>query len=161
MTFPHPPVLSPTYGSWYVTKAELIYHGKHETFTIPEGFATDLASVPRALQWLVPAADASYSCAAVVHDWLCIEAQMGRFSRRDADGIFRRILRERGVMRWQRALMWAATRVGGRMSDADAREWVTVGLLGVAATPALVIVLPVFAAQTGILIVNSLIRRWS
>ena len=44
--------------------------GSGETITIPAGFVSDLASIPRPL-WTVFPPDGSYSQAAVLHDWLC------------------------------------------------------------------------------------------
>jgi hypothetical protein len=37
----------------------------------------------------------------------------GRYTRADADDIFRRALRDSGVPAWKRALLWAAVRLGG------------------------------------------------
>jgi len=39
-------------------------------FTIPEGFVTDIASVPRPLRWLFDRADLGL-LAPVIHDYLC------------------------------------------------------------------------------------------
>ncbi|WP_458688429.1 DUF1353 domain-containing protein [Nocardia tengchongensis] len=58
----------------------------------------------------------AYTRAAIVHDYLCGHAPV---DRSDADGIFRRMLRECGVSAPQRWMMWAAVRFGGRMSGVD------------------------------------------
>lgn len=91
------------------------YDGGSETWTVPEGFLTDLASVPQVLQWLIDD-HGTYTLGAVLHDYLCAEARAGRFSRRDADGVFRRVLRELEVPWLQRWMMWAAVRIGGAFS---------------------------------------------
>lgn len=90
---------------------ELAYQGRKETFRVPAGFVTDLASVPHFFTWLVPRYG-RYTRAAVLHDYLCLEAHAGRFNRHDADGIFRRTMRELGVGFLRRWIMWTAVRVG-------------------------------------------------
>jgi hypothetical protein len=52
--------------------------------------------------------------AAVVHDYLYATRGLeGRYSRAQADGIFREALKALGVPAWKRGLLWAAVRVGG------------------------------------------------
>lgn len=105
----------------------LVYHGRDDVLVIPAGFRTDFATVPRILQWIVPRTG-RYSAATVVHDWL-IESRT--VPRRDADGVFRRVLRELGVPVLLRWLMFAAVRFGARELD-----WRAVGV-GLAALPVL------------------------
>ena len=93
----------------WVLSRRLIYSGRDHEFLIPAGFQTDFASVPRPL-WVLFPPYGKYTKAAVVHDWLYVERPV---SRKDADGIFRRIMRELGVPWWRRYLMWAAVRIGG------------------------------------------------
>ncbi|WP_330178689.1 DUF1353 domain-containing protein [Nocardia sp. NBC_01503] len=97
----------------------LTYRAAADIFIVPVGFVTDFASVPRPLIWLIPRYG-TYTRAAILHDYLCEHRPVGRS---DADGIFRRVLRECGVSRIQRWMMWAAVRFGGRMAGANAREW--------------------------------------
>ena len=96
-------------GTWILQK-DLIYEARWETFTVPAGFDTNFASVPRALWWLVPRYG-RHTKAAVVHDWLWHEAREGRFDKADADGIFRRAMRELRVGFVRRWMMWAAVRM--------------------------------------------------
>jgi hypothetical protein len=85
---------------------------KGTKFVIPEGFETDLASVPKLLWWLIPPFDDRFLIAALVHDFLYrVEVPAGKISRSDADGVFRRLMRLHGVPRLQRSLMWAAVRL--------------------------------------------------
>lgn len=100
-------------------QAPLTYRAATDTFSVPVGFITDFASVPRPLIWLIPRYGA-YTRAAILHDYLCEVAPVGRS---DADGIFRRMLRECGVTTPQRWMMWAAVRFGGRMAGAGPGEW--------------------------------------
>ena len=77
------------------------YAGRDESFTVPVGFCTDFASVPTVLVWLIPRYGV-YTKAAILHDYLCQERPV---NRRDADGIFRRALRELGVSVLRRWMM--------------------------------------------------------
>src|SRR5690349_9717405 len=89
--------------SWRLLKP-VVYQGRDQTFEVPVGFVTDFASVPNAFTWLVPRYGA-YTKAAILHDFLCGGTLV---SRADADGIFRRTLREFGVSLLRRWIMWAA-----------------------------------------------------
>lgn len=81
----------------------------HGLITVPAGFETDFASVPR---WpLTFALLGSYGhAAAVIHDWLYTS---GELSRADADRVFHEALRSSGIARWRAWLMWGGVRVGG------------------------------------------------
>jgi hypothetical protein len=62
--------------------------------------------------WLIPQFG-RYTPAAVLHDWLVTEGLLaGVVSSRDADGLFRRVLREEGVPPVRRWLMWCGVRWG-------------------------------------------------
>jgi hypothetical protein len=100
----------------FVLEQDLLYEGKWDEFTVRAGFTTDLASVPRWLTWVAPRYGI-YTRAAVLHDSLCALARRGEFSRIDADGIFRRVLRELGVGLPRRWMMWAAVRTGSLFAD--------------------------------------------
>ena len=100
-----------TDSTWQLLE-DVVYQGRKETFTVKRGFTTDFASVPRIFTWLIPKYG-RYTQAAVLHDHLCVESHAGRFARHDADGIFRRSMRELGVGFLRRWLMWVAVRFGG------------------------------------------------
>jgi hypothetical protein len=85
------------------------YQGRTETFTVPPGFRTDLASVPRAFVWLLPRYG-RYTKAAILHDYLWHNTAELGIPRSDADGLFRRAMRELGVPFLRRWVMWAAVR---------------------------------------------------
>lgn len=111
---------SPT--TWRVI-APLIWTGETDTFTVPVGFVTDFATVPRFLHWLVLPYGA-YTRAAVLHDWLlnglanpaertrqvAITSAGERVTSRDIDGIFRAAMKDLGVGWAKRWTMWAAVR---------------------------------------------------
>lgn len=88
---------------------EVGHLGSGETITVPAGFETDLASVPRVF-WRVFPPDEGYSQAAVLHDWLC--HNRGRveqcYSVRRTSEIFREAMEVLGVVRWRRAVMFRA-----------------------------------------------------
>lgn len=83
---------------------------KVQSVTVPKGFITDFASVPRALQWLIPPMG-RYGAAAVVHDYLCVTNHV---SRKEADVIFLHLMRQEGVKPWKAYLMYAAVRAYAR-----------------------------------------------
>ena len=105
---------------------DLIYRTTEgETVTIPQGFVTDLASVPR-LFWDLFPPDGPWTEAAVVHDALyftrggadlwqgrrCI-SRAAPYSRAECDGVLREAMADLGVGVIQRTLIWAGVRVGG------------------------------------------------
>ncbi|MBC8090660.1 MAG: DUF1353 domain-containing protein [Pseudonocardia sp.] len=98
----------------------VIYDGRAERFVVPAGTRTDFASVPRVFAWLVPKYG-RFTAAAVLHDHLVrVERPAGRISAVDADGLFRRAMRELGVAFLLRWFMWAAVRLGS-LTDRDGR----------------------------------------
>lgn len=125
-----------------------------DTFSVPIGFVTDFATIPRFLRWLVQPYGA-YTRAAVLHDWLLVQLAEWTATHplggqetwdttrppatsRDADGIFRRVMQDLGVWGPQRWTMWAAVRMAslfnhnrayGRDFGKDALRVLGVGLL--------------------------------
>ena len=84
--------------------------------TVPAGFETDGASVPR-LFWPICPKFSNYTNAAVVHDYLyfhrAVPGHFDEYDRADADRIFLELMRELGVSRWQRWAMYSAVRMFG------------------------------------------------
>lgn len=90
---------------------ELVYQGNHERFVVPVGMGTDFASVPRPFVWFIPRYG-KYTRAAILHDYLWrFKALDGEISWADADGLFRRTLRELDVAFLRRWIMWSAVRL--------------------------------------------------
>lgn len=83
-----------------------------ELFTVPAGFMTDFASVPRMLWWLYPSRGRRYELAAVIHDWLYSTA--AGLDRARSDRVFRVAMLALGVPAFRAAILWAAVRFGGR-----------------------------------------------
>jgi hypothetical protein len=100
----------------------LVFEGERDFFVMRKDFRTDFASIPRPVRWLFDTAGTN-SEPGVLHDavWRESKRDDGREPRVDpwdADGLFRRALRESGATAMTRALMWIAVRVaaiaGGR-----------------------------------------------
>ena len=81
-----------------------------DVISIPAGYITDLASVPRILWALFPP-HGRYAKAAIIHDWLYDNALR---TKKEADMIFLDGMTVLGVPRWRRSLMYAAVRLFGR-----------------------------------------------
>lgn len=141
---------------WHVNRSLWIV-GRAQRWEVRRGFVTDLASVPKVFTPYVPRYGI-YTLAAVAHDLLCrIAAGLIRscrtfvsgpvpgacldcglppyISRRDADGMFRRVLRTQGVSFPRRWCMWAAVRAASGVSDGGVREWLTVLLIALLVIP--------------------------
>lgn len=86
------------------------------TVVVPEGFETDLASIPKRFRSVFQV-NGRHRRAAVVHDYLYRHA-IG--TRTLADAVFRDAMAETGVPLVERNIMWAAVRFGGSLYwDAD------------------------------------------
>ena len=77
--------------------------------TVPEGFQTDLASVPR-LPVVYLLTGATGNEAAVIHDFLYTSQPC---TRKQADDVFHEALLATGVPAWRAWLMWCGVRAGG------------------------------------------------
>lgn len=96
-------------GRLFKLARPLPYRGALGDFEVPIDFVTDFASVPRFL-WSIVGPYGRHTRAAVLHDWLYSSKIV---SRREADALFRRAMRELGVVGWRRWGMWAAVRLFG------------------------------------------------
>ena len=123
---------------------ELVYLGSWERFVVPAGFRTDFATVPRVVTWLVPRFGA-YTLAAILHDWLITDGLRAEVvTSRQADGIFRRVMRESGVPVLRRWLMWAGVRWGALAEGHRRAGWLfsAPGVLAVSAAAAPLVLPP-------------------
>jgi hypothetical protein len=113
-SFPDPLILG-TLGAykWEVYTNFTYITGSGARLSVPAGFITDLASIPRFLQWL-PHLHPNGRCrrSAVLHDWLYAR----KFQTRDgADLIFREALQAEGLSkRTATVYYWAVRLFGGR-----------------------------------------------
>lgn len=88
-------------GKYYWVDPGFSFYSSHdptETITIETGYLTDGASVPKFLQWLIPAWGKHGQCA-VVHDKLCETWQTNKrkLNRKQVDEIFFDAMRVAGV----------------------------------------------------------------
>ncbi|TFV89500.1 DUF1353 domain-containing protein [Blastococcus sp. CT_GayMR16] len=141
-------------ASRWATVDPLVYRGRRDRFVVPAGFRTDFASVPRVVTWLVPRFGA-YTLAAILHDWLCTEGlRTGAVTSRQADGLFRRVMRESGVPVLRRWLMWAGVRWGALVDERRRRGWgiSAPGVLAVSVLAAPLVVPPAVVIAPGLLV---------
>jgi len=86
---------------------------------VKTGFITDFASIPRLARLIIPKLG-RYTKASVIHDYLyqhhdidITESISYAFNRKQADICFRDAMKELGVVKWKRNLMYWAVRLGG------------------------------------------------
>ncbi|UWX68802.1 DUF1353 domain-containing protein [Burkholderia gladioli] len=98
-------------GTWRLT-APLVYQSDvaDRVFTVPAGFETDFASVPRAPVAFLLAADSAHE-ASTVHDFLYTAPHP--VTRSLADAVLKEASIVSGVPAWRAWLMWAGVRIGG------------------------------------------------
>lgn len=140
--------------NWKVRES-FSYTGRDgKPFVVYDGMDTDFASVPVIFAWFLPRYGA-YTKAAIVHDLLWREyASAGRMSYVDADGVFRRAMRELEVPFLRRWMMWAAVRWGALLKPGGRAGWlgeswrvllVSLVALPIVVPPAIVILLALAA----------------
>lgn len=109
----------PDWKIWRL-ETDLVYEvgaeGSGKVITVPKGFITDGASVPRALWALFPSWG-TYSRAAVVHDMLCHDLNRGTPhalapTRKDADTIFLEAMKVCGTNWFTRTVLYVGVRIG-------------------------------------------------
>lgn len=133
---------------------QLVYQGRWQVFVVPAGFRTDFATVPRVVTWLVPRFGV-YTLAAILHDWLCTEGiRSGAVTSRQADGIFRRVMRESGVPVLRRWLMWAGVRWGALATPRRRPGWwySAPGVLAISVLAAPLVLPPAVVIAPGLLV---------
>lgn len=91
--------------------------------TVPSGFVTDFASIPRVFWSLLPP-DGTYTYAAIIHDYL-YWSQAG--TRADADLVLKYAMEEFNVNAAAVAAIYSGVRVGGQFAWDDNRSRRTSG----------------------------------
>ncbi|EDV2652081.1 DUF1353 domain-containing protein [Salmonella enterica subsp. diarizonae] len=86
-----------------------------DVISVPAGFVTDLATVPR-IFWILLPPDGKYAKAAIIHDYLYDNALRTKY---EADRIFLDGMKVLGVPRWKRTIMYLAVRLFGRGNYTD------------------------------------------
>jgi len=82
----------------------------------PEGFVTDFASIPRPLWRMDSPIEHDIVLPSVIHDWLYELRGSTGISRKQADDIFYRAMRDEGAPLWKAWSRYWAVRVGSRTS---------------------------------------------
>lgn len=84
-------------------------------FTVPQGFLSDLDSVPRWLPLSHALVKGASLTSAVAHDWLYQEGRIAgnAITRKDADEVYLRAMVDEGVNWFQRFLIFRGVRLGG------------------------------------------------
>lgn len=108
--FENKPCLEPLEGFNYQTCADLNVKIDGYPLTVPKGFETDLASIPRFLWAILPPQQANFVAPAILHDYFYI---MGAGKRSDADAILYASLRQQGAMWLTANIIWLGVRLGG------------------------------------------------
>ena len=94
---------------------DYIYEINGYRITVPKGFITDLASVPRSF-WTIFPPFGRYTPAAVIHDFLYSRYNSTGINRTLSDKIFLHIMKELGVSFLKRKIMYKAVRLFGKTS---------------------------------------------
>jgi hypothetical protein len=98
-------------GTWQLIEALVFFSAVlGGLVTVPAGFVTDFASVPRWVPLAFAFVGDSAHMAAVLHDWLY---SCRLTSRADADAVLREAAVASGVPAWRAWILWAGVRVGG------------------------------------------------
>jgi Protein of unknown function (DUF1353) len=116
-----PPVLTYLGNDRWRLEADYMYQDGDHKITVPAGFEFDLSSVPRAFWSLIAPFELSIT-APLLHDFLyhyggdppagAIEPPR-KYTRREADDLFRRVMEQEGVPAWRRLSAYAAVRLFG------------------------------------------------
>lgn len=88
---------------------EVIINGRH--LSVPAGFVTDLATIPRIFWSFDSPFDGKYMSSAILHDYLY--ACSLTHDRREADKILYTAMREEGSSKWTANKFYFAVRIGG------------------------------------------------
>ncbi len=104
-------------NTFAVLHADFSIRHDNLSITVPAGFPTDLASVPRAARWVVSKVTGVE--ASVIHDWL-YDQRIG--TRGDADNLFYEFLKqtESRFIAW---IMYRSVRLGGGFLWDEGTPW--------------------------------------
>ena len=96
---------------WEVME-DYYYKTSRGVIRVPKGFRTDYASVPRIFRNIINSYG-KHGRAAVVHDWLYSNQCEIDITREEADKVFLEIMKECGVNKIKRNLMYRMVRMFG------------------------------------------------
>lgn len=112
--------------SLWALQFPLLYEAgpSRDVITVPAGFVTDLASIPR-LVWSFYPPDGPWVKGAIVHDFLYYTQGSGLwnthvgvarekpYTRAESDAVFWEAMEDRDIRFWARFVIWSAVRLGG------------------------------------------------
>jgi hypothetical protein len=132
--------------------ARVIYNGDYGRWSVPYGYVTDFASVPRLL-WILFPQSGRWDQAAVVHDYLITDVlPTGKITSAHVDAEFRGALKVLNVGLVKRWLMWAGVRWAAPFTKSR-RSWgwfkTLPALLGVSAAALAPVVVPLVLLLKG------------
>lgn len=97
--------------------------GGKPTITVPCGFQSDGASVPRAFWRLIfPKGDEKALRAAIIHDWIYRTHPAG-WTKAEADKLFYELLKADGVPTWRAWLAYQGVKWFGHIAWNTRGEW--------------------------------------
>jgi hypothetical protein len=104
--------IMPLHKNYYIVHTPIVaILNNNKTITIPSGFKTDLASVPRAFWSIFPPDRATYMYPAILHDYLYESDALK--SRKKADLAFFDALRNQGASKKSAYTMYIVVRLFG------------------------------------------------
>ena len=112
-SFTKPLVVKSLGKGYYELLEEFEYYtdirGIREIITVPVGFITDFASIPKQLRWLFKPNDKQYAKSSVIHDFMYRKV----YDRQFADEVFCEGSKVLGTPKWKRVMMYTALRLFG------------------------------------------------
>lgn len=115
-------VVLPGDDKLWILGSPLVVVVNDDQYTVPTGFTTDGASIPKVGQVLTgwDPWEPPQRWAAICHDWFYCAAGI---TKRFADDAFKAVLYAEGANAWQREVMWlAVTFFGGNAYRVDQRD---------------------------------------
>ncbi|MCW1916798.1 DUF1353 domain-containing protein [Luteolibacter sp. GHJ8] len=95
--------------------------GSDKVIIVPAGFVCDRASIPGVVRPYFEKNNKSYEYPAIIHDWL----YWNQYPKEKADDIFYNAMEDYRVSKFDRALIWAGVKIGGKgpwMRNKEARD---------------------------------------
>lgn len=105
-------------------KTPVVYlDGEFGLLEAPVGFITDFASIPRPLWKLDSPIEHDIVLPAVIHDWLYELRGATGITRKQADDVFYRAMRDENAPLWKAWSRYWAVRIGSRTSKGWPKGW--------------------------------------
>lgn len=86
--------------------------GKKDLLVCPEGYITDMSSIPRVFWWLFPPSSTGARIASVPHD-IIYSHYYRKYTKDFADRLFLKIMEKRGAGGFMKRVFFNAVKVGG------------------------------------------------